>query len=131
MVSNRGRRMAGLKNELAIKRGEIWAADLRPGKGSEIAKIRPVIVVSADSINSEFPLVIVTPISSQIPPVTGFDQILLKQKQTGLKKDSVILVSNLRSIDKSRFTKRVGKISKTKLAEIEEALKLVLGMSDI
>jgi mRNA interferase MazF len=120
--------MAGLRSELVIKRGEIWAADLRPGKGFEIAKIRPVIVISSDSINSEFPLVVVTPISSQIPPVTGFDQILLKQKQTGLKKDSVILVSNLRSIDKSRLTKKVGRIQKTKLAEIEESLKIVLGL---
>ena len=123
--------MAGLKDERIIKRGEIWAADLRPGKGFEVAKIRPVVIVSADSINSEFPLVIVTPISSQIPPVTGFDQVLLKQKQTGLKKDSVILVSNLRSIDRSRLTKKVGKISKAKLLEVEDSLKLTLGLKDI
>ncbi len=123
--------MAGLKSGLVIKRGEIWTADLRPGKGYEIAKIRPVLIVSADSINLISPMVTVLPISSQIPSVLGFDKIHLTQKQTGLIKDSAILIAHIRSVDKSRLTKKVGKISKAKLQEIEEALKLVLGLIEI
>lgn len=120
--------MAGLINELIIKRGEIWTADLRPGKGYEIAKIRPALIISSEAINLISPMVIVLTISSQLPPVLGFDKIVLTKKQTGLAKNSAILIAHIRSIDKSRLTKKVGKISKAKLSEIEEVLKLVLGM---
>jgi mRNA interferase MazF len=120
--------MAGLTDNLIIKRGEIWTADLRPGQGYEIAKVRPALVVSSDSINSNSPMIIILPISSQKPSHLSVDKILLTQKQTGLTKDSIILIAHIRSIDKSRLTKKVGRIQKTKLAEIEESLKIVLGL---
>lgn len=122
--------MAGVISELLIKKGDIWTADLRPGKGYEIAKIRPVLIISSDIINSISPMVIVLPISSQLPPVLGSDKIHLSKKQTGLAKESAVLVSHIRSIDKSRITKKVGKIPKNKLEEIEETLKLALGLSN-
>ena len=122
--------MAGLIGETSIKRGEIWTADLRPGKGYEIAKIRPVLIISSDIVNSISPMVTVLPISSQLPPVLGSDKIHLSKKQTGLTKESAVLISHIRSIDKSRITKKVGKIPKGKLAEIEEAVRLTLDLNN-
>ncbi len=120
--------MAGLEKQVTIKRGEIWTTDLRPGQGYEIAKIRPALIVSSDSVNLNSPVVIILPISSQKPSAPGIDKIILTKKQTGLAKNSVILLAHIRSIDKSRLTKKVGRISKTKLTEVEESLKLTLGL---
>lgn len=111
-----------------IQRGEIWTADLRPGTGHEITKIRPVLVISRNTINKISPLAIVIPISSQIPPVIGPDRVFLPAKNSKLAKDSVILCGHIRTLDKSRLQKKIDSLSKNKLEEVEEAIQLVLGL---
>ena len=111
-----------------IRRGELWTVDLRPTIGWEIAKKRPALIISSDQINSESPLVIIIPVSSKIPQVTGFEKILLGKKESNLEKDSVILVNQIRTVDKTRLGKKIGHISEGKLEEVEDALKLVLGL---
>lgn len=115
------------KNPLP-KRGEIWIVDLRPGKGWEVSKKRPAIVISANQINSRSPLVIILPISSQIPAILGVERILLPGNSTSLKKDSLILVHQIKAIDKSRLIKKIGTLAKDKLEEVEDSLNLVLGL---
>lgn len=109
------------------KRGEIYIADLNPAFGREIHKKRPVLVISSDVINKNFPTVIMLPFSSIVPGAIGADTIQVS-KSTGLNKDSVILATQIRSIDKNRLVEKVGKLSGEKLAEVEDSLKLVLGM---
>lgn len=128
MVGNRGRRMARLGKIGKIKRGEIWITDLRPSVGWEVAKIRPALIISNNNINNISPVVIVIPLSSQIPQVLGPERLLLQGRKGSLDKDSVILLTQIRTIDKSRLTKHIGKISQGKLLEVEDALKLVLGL---
>ncbi len=110
-----------------VKRGQIWIADLNPGYGVEIHKKRPVLIIASDQINRFLHTTIVVPISSQIFS-ESIEAIFLPKKSTGLEKNSVILPVFVSAIDKNRLIKRVGLVSEEKLNEVEDALKLVLGM---
>lgn len=124
--------MARVTKQADIKRGEIWVTDLRPGVGWEVAKKRPSLIVSSNAINTISPVVIVVPISSQIPEVLGPERLLLHENEAvGLTKKSVILITQIRAIDKTRLVKRVGTIKEEKLLEVEGSIKLVLGMTEL
>lgn len=112
------------------KRADIWIADLIPGRGWEVAKKRPVIIISANEINRISPLVVIIPISSSIPKVLGPERVFI-EKEAAIKKDSVALPNQIRAIDKSRISKKTGTLSASKFAEVEDALKLVLGMVEL
>ena len=111
------------------KRGEIYIADLEPGFGREIRKKRPVLIISNNNLNKGTPFVVVIPTSSIVPQTVNPEMVVLG-KLKGLKKKSLLLPLFVRSIDKDRLIKKVGKISKHKLLEVEEAIKLVLGLID-
>lgn len=117
--------MAGL-----IKRGQIWTANLNPGFGVEIHKVRPVLVVSENVLNQSWRTIIVVPLSSKIDPL-GPEKVLIPRKSSGLERDSAVLAHFVRAIDKNRLVKKIGAIKKDQFLEIEEALKLVLGMIEI
>lgn len=130
MESYRARKMARLsKTEKLIKRGEVWTVDLRPGAGYELAKIRPALIVSNDTVNVISPTAIIIPISSQIPPFIGPDRVFVSKKDLELSKDSVILCGQIRSIDKVRLKNKIGTLPKTKLHDVEEAIRLILSLS--
>lgn len=111
-----------------INRGEIWVVNLEPGFYKEIHKKRPALVISENAVNQNTPVVIIVPISSQTSKVVGPEMIVVGKRE-GLGKRSVILPLFLRSIDQERLVKRVGKISKLKLQEVEQALKIVLSLT--
>ena len=113
------------------KRGEVWVANLIPGKGWEVAKKRPVIIISANEINKISPLVIIIPTSSQDPQIIGPTRVLLEKEVGFLEKESVALTYQIRAADKSRFIKKIGILSEEKLFEVEEALKIVLGLEPL
>lgn len=112
------------------KRGEIYIADLNPGFGREIHKKRPVLVISKDKINQNSPYAIVIPASSIVPKTLNREMVLLN-RIVGLNKKTIMLPLFIRSIDQERLIKRIGKVSKSKLEEVEESLKLVLGMVEL
>ncbi len=110
------------------KRGEIYITDLNPSFGHEIHKKRPVLIISHNSFNQTFPTVVVIPFSSIVPDFVGPDVVkvtLLK----GLDKPSLILIHQIRVVDKARLIKKIGSLTKQKFAEVEESLKLVLGLA--
>lgn len=113
-----------------IKRGEIWIVNLKPGFGREIHKKRPALIISTNNYNHTTPYVIVVPISSIVPGIITEDIVPLG-KIKSLHKESVLLPLLVKSIDQDRLIKRISRISKIKLLEVEEALKLVLGMTDL
>lgn len=114
-------------SEAYPKRGEFYIADLDPGFGREMRKKRPVLVISHDSINLTRPHAVIIPASTIIPQTISEDMVSLG-KPKGFNEESILLPVFIRSIDKDRFVKKIGKISKKKLLEIEKALKLVLGL---
>lgn len=113
-----------------VKRGQIWITDFNPGFGQEIHKKRPSLIVSIDLLNKNLPTVVVIPLSSQIG-LLGPEKILLSKHITRLDKDSVVLTPSVRAIDKERLIKKIGTIPQEKMMEVEESLKLVLGMTEI
>ena len=90
-----------------IKRGEIWLANLDPSIGNEIKKTRPVVVVSNDVNNAHNNVVSVLPITSNVSKVFSFE-VFLEKGRAGLPKDSKAKADQIRTLDKSRFTKNVG-----------------------
>lgn len=112
------------------KRGEVFIADLNPGFGREIHKRRSVLVISNNSLNQNLSTVIVIPLSSIIPEFIGPDVVKIEDK-IGLDRESVLIVNQIRSIDQTRLIKRVGILSQDKIEQVEEALEIALGMTDL
>lgn len=112
------------------KRGEIFIADLNPGFGREMRKKRPILVISNDTINSTAQTIIMIPFSSIVPEFVG-PNIVDVEKNEGLDKRSVIIVDQVRSVDKERLIKKIGNLSNDKMLEVEEALKIVLGLEPL
>lgn len=110
-----------------IKRGEIYLAKLDCTIGSEQSGIRPVLVIQNDIGNKYSPTIIVLAITSKtknnIPT-----HVKIESSFEGLKKDSIVLVEQVRTIDKSRLIKKIGKLDSIKMNEIKEALKLSLNL---
>lgn len=109
------------------KRGEIYIADLNPAYGREMHKKRPVLIVSLNSLNQILPTVIMIPFSSIVPQNMGPDFVGFFD-QKGLDKDSTLVVNQLGAIDKVRLLEKIGKVSISKMQEVEEAMKLILGL---
>ncbi len=112
------------------KRGEVFIADLNPGFGREIHKKRPVLVISNNSLNQNLSTIIMIPLSSIIPEFIGPDVVKI-EKTIGLDKESVLIVNQIRSIDQTRLVKRVGILSQDKIEQVEEALQITLGMTNL
>lgn len=110
-----------------MKRGEIWIINLEPGFGREIHKKRPALILSENSIHTNSDHVIIIPASSLVPKLIGIEMVSIGKKE-GLDKASVLLPLYIRSVDQERLIKKAGRISKVKLKEIEEAVKIVLDL---
>lgn len=110
-----------------IKRGEMYYADLSPVIGSEQGGIRPVLVVQNDVGNKYSPTVIAAAITSQINKAKLPTHIELNANKFGLQKDSVVLLEQIRTIDKSRLKEKIGQIPIEMMDRINRALMISLG----
>ena len=112
-----------------MRRGEIWWASLKAPRGSEPGYHRPVVVVQSDAfIRSNISTVLVAAISSNLRLSEAPGNVLLKRRESGLSKDSVVNVSQLLTLDKRYLTERIGKLSPRCLVELDEGLRLVLSI---
>ncbi len=110
-----------------IKRGELYYADLSPVVGSEQGGIRPVLVVQNDIGNRYSPTVIAAAVTSKIDKAKLPTHIELSAKDYGLPKDSVVLLEQIRTLDKRRLKDKIGQVSGDKMMRINEALMVSLG----
>ncbi len=111
-----------------IKRGELYYADLSPVVGSEQGGVRPVLIIQNDIGNKYSPTVIVAAITSQINKAKIPTHIELSAKVfTGLQKDSVVLLEQLRTLDKRRLKEKIGELDDVKMKNINSALLVSLG----
>jgi mRNA interferase MazF len=108
-----------------MKQGEIWYADLEPVKGSEQAGKRPVIIISGVAMNITLQIVIACPLTSVIKNIKGCT-IIERNKINNLKKDSEVLVFQIRAISKSRLSKKIGDITRNQIALIKVGLNKYL-----
>ncbi|MFW2439062.1 MAG: type II toxin-antitoxin system PemK/MazF family toxin [Arenicellales bacterium] len=111
-----------------FKRGEVWWADLDEPRGSEPGYRRPVVIVQSNAFNkSKIRTIIVAVITSNLGLVKAPGNIkLAATKSVGLKKESVINISQLITLDKNYLTERAGKLSEKKCHELHDSLKLIL-----
>lgn len=110
-----------------IKRGELYYADLSPVIGSEQGGIRPILIVQNDIGNKFSPTVIVAAITSQINKAKLPTHIELSATEYGLPKDSVVLLEQIRTLDKSRLKEKIGELPTAKMVRINQALMVSLG----
>ena len=104
-----------------MTQGEIWTADLDPIQGNEQAGMRPVLVISGNTMNTHMNLVMICPLASSINNLEGC-VVIEKNKENNLKQSSEILVFQLRTISKTRLKKRVGKVPSSVIREVHEQL---------
>jgi mRNA interferase MazF len=114
---------------MVIQRGEIWWASLPEPTASEPGYRRPVLVIQSDDFNrSRIATVIAVVITSNLKLAEAPGNVFLPKKSTGLAKDSVANVSQVVTIDKSFLTEKVGDIPSHLLEQIEEGLRLSMGL---
>ena len=113
---------------MIVKRGAIYYADLSPVVGSEQGGIRPVLVIQNDIGNKYSPTVIAAAITSQINKAKMPTHIELAAKDYGLNKDSVILLEQIRTIDKRRLREKIGRIDDGLMASVNNALSISFGL---
>lgn len=110
-----------------FKRGEIYYADLSPVIGSEQGGVRPVLIIQNDVGNKFSPTVIVCAVTSRITKAKLPTHVEIPAGKYGLNKDSVILLEQMRTLDKKRLKSRVGEIDGTAMRRVERATLISLG----
>ncbi len=113
---------------MEVRRGDIFFADLSPVVGSEQGGVRPVLVVQNNVGNRYSPTVIVSAITSQINKAKLPTHVEIGADKYNLEKDSVILLEQLRTIDKQRLQHKITELDEAKMQQVNEALKISLGL---
>ena len=111
-----------------VKRGDIFYADLSPVVGSEQGGCRPVLIVQNDTGNKHSPTVIAAAITSQTGKARLPTHIELNAQSVGLSRDSVILLEQIRTIDKSRLRERMGKLDENTMTRVDNAIAVSFGL---
>ncbi|MFT8477973.1 MAG: type II toxin-antitoxin system PemK/MazF family toxin [Liquorilactobacillus sp.] len=114
-----------------VKRGDIFYADLSTVVGSEQGGMRPVLIVQNNIGNRYSPTVIVAAITAKIQKPKMPTHVGLIAAEVGIEKDSVVLLEQIRTIDKQRLKDKIAHISEIEMNEINLALDVSLGLTDI
>jgi mRNA interferase MazF len=114
---------------MSIKRGEIYLANLDPVVGREISKTRSVVVLSNDKNNEFSGTVTILPITSKnVSKIYPFE-VFLPEGCGNLPKDSKVKADQIRTLDKIRLAKQIGKLGQREIGEIDKAIKVHLRLS--
>lgn len=114
---------------MEINRGDIFYADLSPVVGSEQGGVRPVLVVQNDVGNKYSPTVIIAAITSQLSKAKLPTHIELNHTKYNLPKDSVVLLEQIRTLDKRRLKEKLSTIDRTTMQQIDVAILVSLGIT--
>jgi len=111
-----------------IKRGDVYFADLSPVRGSEQGGQRPVLIIQNDVGNKYSPTVIVAAITAKIAKAKLPTHVEVEASKVGLIKDSVILLEQVRTIDKTRLIQRLGHLEDEVMIKVDKALVVSLNL---
>ncbi len=114
---------------MIVKRGDIYYADLSPVIGSEQGGVRPVLIVQNDVGNKYSPTIIAAAITSQINKAKMPTHIEIAAEDYGLSRDSVILLEQIRTIDKKRLREKIGHLDDNLMVLVNEAINISFGLS--
>lgn len=113
-----------------MRRGEIWWADLSEPYGSEPGYRRPVLIVQSDTFNrSRIGTIVALVLTTNLKQAAAPGNVTVTRRETGLTKKSIVNMSQVVTLDRRRFTDRVGRVSDTVLGQVEAGMRLVLGLS--
>ncbi|WP_018922339.1 type II toxin-antitoxin system PemK/MazF family toxin [Salsuginibacillus kocurii] len=118
-------------NRKSVKRGDVFFADLSPVVGSEQGGVRPVLVIQNDIGNRFSPTVIVAAITAQIKKAKLPTHVEIDAKKHDFDRDSVILLEQIRTIDKQRLTDKITYLNQDTMEEVKRALEISLGLQDV
>ena len=109
------------------RRGEIWLVDFNPARGSEQKGLRPALIIQNDTGNEFSSTTVVAAITSTIKlfPI----MVLLAKGTAGLKNKSMVNLAQLLTIDKTRLSKKLGKLKLEQIAQVDQAIKISLDVS--
>ena len=113
---------------LNVKRGDIFYADLSPVVGSEQGGIRPVIIIQNDIGNRYSPTVIVAAITSQINKAKLPTHVEISSEEYGLNRDSVVLIEQIRTLDKKRLKEKIGHMTEDDMKKVNKSLLISLNL---
>lgn len=123
-------REIGKRGSIMIKRGELYYADLSPVVGSEQGGVRPVLVVQNDVGNKYSPTVIAAAVTSKLTKARLPTHIELDASLYGLSKNSVVLLEQIRTLDKRRLKERIGELPLSTMQKVNGALLVSLGFAE-
>ena len=113
---------------MAVHRGEIYYADLSPVVGSEQGGVRPVLIVQNEVGNRFSPTVIAAAITSQQEKADLPTHIHVQADRNGLQKDSIVLLEQIRTLDKRRLRERMGRLSDADMRQVDQAISVSVGL---
>ncbi len=113
---------------IVVKRGDVYYADLSPVVGSEQGGTRPVLIIQNDIGNRFSPTVIVAAITAQIQKAKLPTHVEIDAKKYGFERDSVILLEQIRTIDKQRLTDKITHLDEQMMKKVDNALQISTGL---
>lgn len=118
-------------SQVIPRRGQVYLVNFDPTIGAEIKKTRPALVIQNDIANRFSPITVVAAITSKADEKLYPTEVALPKGEAGLTADSVVLLNQIRSIDKRRLVKRLGAVSADTMRNVERAVKISLGLVDV
>ncbi|MGH7310575.1 MAG: type II toxin-antitoxin system PemK/MazF family toxin [Candidatus Rokuibacteriota bacterium] len=123
--------MAKAAQVIPPRRGEVYLVSLDPAVGAEVRKTRPAVVVQNDPANRRSPITIVAAVTSQFEEPLYPTEVLVRAPEGGLSTDSVVLLNQIRSVDRRRVIRRLGALKSETMREVDRALLLSLGLVEL
>lgn len=117
----------GIKR-IVPRRGEIYLVSFDPAVGSEIKKTRPALILQNNIANRYSPVTIVAAVTSQFTQPPYPTEVFIEAPHGGLSADSVVLLNQIRTIDKRRLVKRLGSLGNEAMSQVDRALQISLGL---
>ena len=118
-------------DNVTVKRGDIYYADLSPVVGSEQGGLRPVLIVQNDVGNKYSPTVIAAAITSKLGKTRLPTHIDVYGEKAGLQRDSVVLLEQVRTLDKKRLKEKMGHLDSAAMERVNEALSVSFGLDSV
>ena len=112
-----------------VRRGDIFFADLSPVVGSEQGGVRPVLIIQNDAGNRHSPTVIAAAITSRLGKANLPTHITVEGRRCGLTRDSIVLLEQIRTLDKTRLRERMGRLDEPAMAKIDGAIAVSFGLA--
>ena len=115
---------------MSVRRGDIYYADLSPVIGSEQGGLRPVLIIQNDIGNKYSPTVIAAAITSKMSKTPLPTHIDIYAREVGLSKDSVVLLEQIRTLDKKRLKEKMGHLDDSMMSEVNAAIAVSFGLDE-